>query len=233
MTDEFGNTAETSVTVEIVPAEMPETVLEEKVIYLTFDDGPAEPTGRLLDMLAKYDAKVTFFVTYTDPRYVDMIGRAYREGHSIGLHGYAHDPGHNYRSEEQYFEYFALMQEIIYEQTGEYTRLVRFPGGSSNTNSSIMRELTEDLTNIGCRYYDWNVQPENAERDYNIAAQNMKAVCARICSEGEAAPVVLMHDTGAWIRSAVELVLIWGKENGYTFKGIDMTTPEVHHRLRG
>ena len=236
VTDDFGRTVSAERVIEVVQAEMPETVVQEKVIYLTFDDGPAEPTEALLDMLAKYDAKVTFFVTYSDPRYVDMIGRAYREGHSIGLHGYAHNASLIYASEEDYFDYFDKMQEIIYEQTGEYTRIVRFVGGSSNSASigiceGIMSRLAEDLTNMGYRYYDWNVQPENAECDVSAAFQNIAGNAQRICAEGETVPISLQHDPGGWNRLVVERVIQWGLENGYTFKGIDLTTPEVHHRI--
>ena len=236
VTDDFGRTVSAERVIEVVQAEMPETVVQEKVIYLTFDDGPAEPTEALLDMLAKYDAKVTFFVTYSDPRYVDMIGRAYREGHSIGLHGYAHNASLIYASEEDYFDYFDKMQEIIYEQTGEYTRIVRFVGGSSNSASigiceGILSRLAEDLTNMGYRYYDWNVQPENAECDVSAAFQNIAGNAQRICAEGETVPISLQHDPGGWNRLVVERVIQWGLENGYTFKGIDLTTPEVHHRI--
>ncbi len=236
LTDDFGQTVTATRTIEIVKAEMPETVLQDKVIYLTFDDGPAEPTAALLDVLAKYDAKATFFVTYTDPRYVDMIGRAYREGHTIGLHGYAHNASLIYASEEAYFEYFDKMQEIIYEQTGTYAQVVRFVGGSSNTASigiceGIMTALAEDLTNIGYRYYDWNIQPEIAAYDVDEAYITLRYNAARICEEGEAAPISLQHDPGGWNVLVVEKVLQWGIENGYTFKGIDLTTPEVHHRI--
>lgn len=237
VTDDFGQTVSASRTVEIVPAELPETVLQEKVIYLTFDDGPAAPTEELLDMLAKYDAKVTFFVTYTDPRYVDLIGRAYREGHSIGLHGYAHDASKIYTGVDAYFEYFEKMQDIIYEQTGSYTRIVRFVGGSSNTSSAawcpgIMTKLAEDLTMMGYRYYDWNIQPENAELNVTSAFNNIRYNASYICEEGKDAPISLQHDTGGWNIAVTERVIQWGLENGYTFKGIDLTTPEVHHWIR-
>ena len=236
VTDEFGRTVSADRVVEVVQAEMPETVIQDKVIYLTFDDGPAAATEDLLDMLAKYDAKVTFFVTYSDPRYVDLIGRAYREGHSIGLHGYAHNASLIYASEEDYFDYFDKMQEIIYEQTGEYTRIVRFVGGSSNSASigiceGIMTALAEDLTNMGYRYYDWNVQPENADCDIDASFQNICGNAMRICGEGETVPISLQHDPGGWNCLVVERVIIWGMQNGYTFKGIDLTTPEVHHRI--
>ena len=237
LSDDFGQTVSATRTVEVVAAEMPETVLQEKVIYLTFDDGPAEPTEALLDMLAKYDAKVTFFVTNTDPRYVDMIGRAYREGHSIGIHGYVHDASKLYASEEAYFDYFDKLQELIYEQTGSYTRIVRFIGGSSNTASmavcdGIMSKLAEDLTLMGYRYYDWNIQPENSTCDIAAAATNIIGNSYSICNEGLTVPIPLQHDTGGWNRFVVERVIQWGMENGYTFKGIDITTPEVHHLIR-
>lgn len=61
-----------------------------KVIYLTFDDGPSYLTGQLLDILKKYNVKATFFVTGQKPAYFDYIGRAYREGHAIGVHTYSH-----------------------------------------------------------------------------------------------------------------------------------------------
>ena len=236
VTDDYGRSSSAVRRIEVVKADMPETVLQDKVIYLTFDDGPAEPTEDLLDMLAKYDAKVTFFVTYSDPRYVDLIGRAYREGHSIGVHGYAHNASLIYTSEEDFFDYFDKMEEIIYEQTGEYTRILRFVGGSSNTSSvpfceGIMTALTEDLTNMGYRYYDWNIQPENAEHDINESYITIRYNAQRICEEGEAAPITLQHDTGGWNCLVTEQVIRWGIENGYTFKGIDMTTPEVHHRI--
>ena len=237
VTDDEGFSTNVMRVVHIVPAQMPDVIFKDKVIYLTFDDGPAASTERLLDMLAKYDAKVTFFVTNTDPRYVDMIGRAYREGHSIGLHGYVHDASKLYASEESYFHYFDLMQELIYEQTGEYTRIVRFIGGSSNTsslhfNKGLMTRLTQDLGVMGYRYYDWNMQPENADADVKRSVQYLIGLSTSICEAGEAVPIGLQHDTGGWNVEVTEQVIKWGLEHGYTFEGITITTPEVHHRLR-
>lgn len=239
VTDDFGRTVSASRTIEVVPAELPETVLQENVIYLTFDDGPAESTEALLDMLAKYeDVKVTFFVTYSDPRYVDMIGRAYREGHSIGLHAYAHDASLIYAGEEAYFDYFGKMQEVIKEQTGEYTRLVRFVGGSSNSSSAafcpgIMSALAADLTTMGYRYYDWNIQPEPEDSavDLDLAFMTLRYGSYEYCREGVEPPISLQHDTAGWNVYVVERLIKWGLENGYTFKGIDLTTPEVHHHI--
>ncbi len=232
VSDDFGNSVSAKRHVEIVAAELPETVVQDKVIYLTFDDGPAESTGALLDLLAEYDAKATFFVTATDKNNSDMIGRAYREGHSIGVHAYKHAANVIYISEEAYFENFAKMEDLIYEQTGEYTRLVRFVGGSSNTSSmkvgeaGIMTKLAEDLTTMGYRYYDWNIQPENDECDAMRAFNNIVGQVPSLDT-----PIILQHDTAEWNITVVKLLLEWGTKHGYTFEGIDLTTPEVHHRI--
>ena len=74
---------------------------QEKIIYLTFDDGPGEYTEQLFDILDHYDVKVTFFVTNQEPEYQDLIGEAYRRGHTIGLHSYSHDYG-IYRCQDAY-----------------------------------------------------------------------------------------------------------------------------------
>ena len=63
----------------------------EKAIALTFDDGPAGHTEKLLDGLAEYNAKATFFVVGENAeKYPLVVGRAYDEGHLIGNHTYDH-----------------------------------------------------------------------------------------------------------------------------------------------
>ncbi|MDY4534980.1 polysaccharide deacetylase family protein, partial [Tractidigestivibacter sp.] len=49
----------------------------ERIVYLTFDDGPSKNTQRVLDILDRYGAKATFFVVGHDPDHYDMIKRAY------------------------------------------------------------------------------------------------------------------------------------------------------------
>ena len=124
------------------------------------------------------------------------------------------------------------MQEIIFEQTGEYVRLVRFPGGSSNTvsryNPGIMTRLTSDLNDMGYAYFDWNVSAadtaSNATR-YTVTENFKESVPKHDYS------VVLQHDTNAFSVDAVEDILFWGSRNGYTFRALDLTSPAVHHSV--
>ena len=66
---------------------------EEKIAYLTFDDGPNPSiTPKVLDILQKENIKATFFVIGKNvDTYPDIVKRAYNEGHYIANHGYDHN----------------------------------------------------------------------------------------------------------------------------------------------
>ena len=230
--NEQGETASAKRVVNVVPQPMPDTVVpEEKTIYLTFDDGPGPYTERLLNLLANYGVKATFFVTGNGPDYDDMIGRAYREGHAIGVHSYTHDYSRIYANEQAFFDDFQAMEDLIYSQTGSYTRLFRFPGGSSNTvsrnyNYGIMSRLARYMTDMGYVFFDWNVTSGDAGETTSTyrVAENVKNGCSEhtVC-------VVLQHDIKGFSVDAVENIIIWGRNHGYTFKPLDETSFGAHH----
>jgi peptidoglycan/xylan/chitin deacetylase (PgdA/CDA1 family) len=68
---------------------------DQKQLYLTFDDGPIpEVTPWVLDQLAEYDAKATFFcVGENVQRYPKIFKRTVEEGHTVGNHTYNHLSG--------------------------------------------------------------------------------------------------------------------------------------------
>ena len=96
----------------------------------------AQNTGKILDILKKYNAKATFFVTGNNQKYDSMMKRAYDEGHAIGLHTYSHDYKEVYASEKAYFEDLKKISDLVEKVTGEKSHIIRFPGGSSNTVSA-------------------------------------------------------------------------------------------------
>ena len=233
LTSDFGDTVSAVRHVTVVPVGLPETVKPEgKVIYLSFDDGPGPYTAQLLDILKAYGVKATFFVTNQAPRYIDLIGRAYREGHSIGVHTSVHDYDLIYSSEEAYFKDFFAMEEIVYQQTGSYSRLFRFPGGSSNTvsrfNPGIMTRLTQAMNDMGYQYYDWNVVSGDAggTNKTKQIIQNIKDGCTE-----HRVSMILQHDIKDYSVAAVEPVIKWGLENGYTFLPLQLDSPGMHHGL--
>lgn len=231
VTDDAGNTATATRTVHVEPQPQPDTVSPgSKIVYLTFDDGPGPYTGDLLWILHKYNVKATFFVTGANPENYDDIGLAASLGHSIGLHSYSHVYDSIYASEEAYFEDLNKIQAIVKEQTGAETTLIRFPGGSSNTasdfNPGIMTSLTQAVTDMGYQYFDWNVLSGDAGEttDPDTVAWN---VCSGIYKNNVS--IVLQHDIKAYSVEAVEAILAWGIENGYTFLPLTASSPTAHH----
>lgn len=234
VTDQAGNTATAQRTLEVVGADNPETVTPEgKVIYLTFDDGPGPYTEQLLDVLKKYNVKATFFVVDTGSRYHDVLRRIVNEGHSIGVHCTDHTYSKIYVSEDAYFADMENMKNIIFEQTGVSTQLIRFPGGSSNTaskkyNVGIMTRLTKALRARGYQYFDWNVDSNDAG-----GAKTAEQVYDNVISgcSNRRVSVVLQHDIKKYSVEAVEDIIIWGLANGYQFLPLDVTSPHAHHGL--
>jgi peptidoglycan/xylan/chitin deacetylase (PgdA/CDA1 family) len=156
--------------------------------------------------------------------------RIVNEGHSIAIHTMSHNYSQIYKSEEAYFADIQGMQNLIREQTGVTTWLMRFPGGSSNTvsrfNEGIMTYLTQAVQDMGFCYFDWNVDSMDAggARSAKDVFENVKdGVSARRIS------IVLQHDIKGFSVEAVEKILIWGIENGYKFLALDMTSPTSHH----
>jgi peptidoglycan/xylan/chitin deacetylase (PgdA/CDA1 family) len=229
--DEAGNETSVERTVVVEPMDRVETVYPDgKIIYLTFDDGPGGYTQRLLDILAKYNVKATFFVVGTGS--VSLLDDIVDQGHSIAIHAYSHDYKKIYASEDAYFEDLLSMQQLIYDHTGVWTTLIRFPGGSSNTvsrfNPGVMSRLTKAVQDMGFQYFDWNVDSNDAggARDAATVAANVIAGCSV-----RRVSVVLQHDIKGYSVDAVEQIIQWGLANGYTFLPMDPSSPTMHHGI--
>jgi peptidoglycan/xylan/chitin deacetylase (PgdA/CDA1 family) len=205
-----------------------------KVIYLTFDDGPTQYTGELLNILSKYNVKATFFVTGMRSNYFYYIGEAYRQGHSIALHSNTHNYSYIYSSVDAYFNDLSAISEIVKNQTGNYSKLVRFPGGGSNTVSrnyslGIMSTLSRMLNERGYKYFDWNVSSGDAGSTVLSSEEYARNV---INGLGDGSYyIVLQHDTNINSIRAVSSIIEYGISHGYSFKALDLNSPTVHHRI--
>ena len=201
-----------------------------KVVYLTFDDGPGPYTKKLLDILDKYGVKATFFVAGQKPAYRYMIGETYRRGHTIALHTYSHQYS-IYSSEDTYYADLKKIEDVCVEQTGVKPTIVRFPGGTSNSVSKqyckgIMTALTKSITYHGYLYCDWNVSSGDAggvKTKEEVANNVINGIKRNNVS------IVLQHDISSFSVDAVETIITWGLANGYTFLPMDENTPMVHH----
>jgi len=200
----------------------------DRIVYLTFDDGPSDYTAELLDILKKYGVKATFFVTGAGSD--EMIKREYDEGHQIGLHTFTHTYSVVYKSDEAFMGDLRWIQNRVKDATGYESHLMRFPGGSSNTVSrnysrGIMSRLVKTVANEGFHYFDWNVSSGDAggattsDAVYNNVVNSLK----------EGYSIVLQHDTKKFSIDAVERIIQYGMANGYTFERLEESSPGAHH----
>ena len=208
-------------------------IVSNGIIYLTFDDGPnSGTTNVILDILKEEGVKATFFVTNKGPD--ELIKREFDEGHTVALHTASHDYAIVYASVDSYFNDLYSVQDRVKRITGEESKIIRFPGGSSNTVSrkycnGIMSTLTQEVQNRGFKYYDWNLSSGDAaggspapETIYNNVVSNLRR---------DRANMVLMHDIKTYTRDALRDIIRYGKSNGYRFEKITMDTEMVTQRV--
>lgn len=228
VTDASGNT--TSMVRKVIVFQ--EGSLKGGVIYLTFDDGPhGANTTKILDVLKKYNVKATFFVTMGGPD--SLIKREHDEGHTVALHTASHQYNLVYQSVDAYYQDLNQIHDRVQRITGVDSKIIRFPGGSSNTVSrryspGIMTALTKDVVAKGYRYYDWNISSGDAGNTtssqvvYQTVVGNLRK---------DRANMVLMHDVKSYTAAAIEDIVKYGLANGYQFEKITYTTPMITQRV--
>ena len=124
------------------------------------------------------------------------------------------------------------MNEIIKKYTGNFSNILRFPGGSSNTISrkykrGIMTELTREVSNLGYTYFDWNV----ASGDVNGYSKNR--IYKRIIKSLNDKPtIILMHDTKYNTLKVLPEIITYAKQNGYRFEVLSENSYNIHFKVR-
>lgn len=191
----------------------------EKEIALTFDDGPdAEFTPELLDLLARYKAKATFFVVGSHAEGQEgLLSRMKAEGHVIGIHNYVHKsnwlmrPGTVQRQIE-------MTNDIIEKATGKRSIYYRPPWGIVNVFDFAKAGYLHIIL-WSAMFSDWKL---------NVGAEKLKKRMMKRLNPGE---VLLLHDCGRTFGAdpeapknmliALQSYLEEGTKQGFRFVGID------------
>ena len=171
---------------------------EEKVAYLTFDDGPTKiATPKILEILRKYEVHASFFVIgYRVNEFPNIVKQAYEEGHFIANHGYSHKNSILYRSKEDFFNEIKQTDNAIANAIGcDYycSHIFRFPNGStSNPNNEMKKYCKNYLSDFGYAYVDWNALNNDSIKKYSSSQllSNLKKSC-----KNKQSLIILMHDT--------------------------------------
>ena len=151
----------------------------QKRVYLTFDDGPIpECTPQVLDILARYGVKATFFMVADNAsRYPELLERVRHEGHAVGNHTYHHVKG------------FRVSTRVYLDEVEQASRVLgtksfRPPHGR------MRRSQKEALIKQGFTIYLWDVLTHDYNPCYTV--DKMLSVVKRYTRNGT---ILVMHDS--------------------------------------
>ena len=175
-----------------------------KVVYLTFDDGPIPAcTPQVLDILARYQAKATFFmVAENAARYPDLVARVCEGGHTVGNHTFHHMRG--YQSSTQDYVADALLGEKILQ-----TKLFRPPHGFMRPSqfAAVKDKYTTVMWDVVTRDYSRNLDGEQVLDNVRRYTRN--------------GSIIVFHDSlkaEKNLHYALPRAIEWLLDNGYQFE---------------
>ena len=186
-----------------VPAPAPTT--GNKVIALTFDDGPGPYTAHLLDVLDQYGAKATFFLIGSKvSSQANVVRSIHARGHQLGNHSWSH-PELPKLPVNQIAGEIDRTNDAIKQATGVTPAILRPPYGAVNG------VVLEQLRLRGMSSILWSVDT----RDW--ADRNSEIVCSRAVAGARPGAIILMHDIHQTSVNAVPCILSALKQQGYSF----------------
>ncbi len=209
------------------------TDVDEKIVYLTFDDGPTPKiTEQILDTLKKYNVKATFFIVGKEIKGREAIlKRIYEEGHGIGLHTYSHNFKIIYKTPESFIAEMDKTSATINDTLGTNLdlKVIRFPGGSAGRlNKNFYNKLCEK----GYLIFDWNVDLQDGIKG-NLSPECFLANSKK-CMDKSNRRIILAHcnSNNQNTCTALDQIITYYTQEGYIFKAIDHTTPPYYYRFK-
>lgn len=182
---------------------------DEKVLYLTFDDGPQPgATSFVLDELKKYNAKATFFCIGSNVKlHFELYKRILMEGHAVGNHTYDHLNGWK-TSDKEYLDNIIEAAKIIDSHLFRppYGRITKFQLSATRGEKLQMKTIMWDVVSGD---FDNSIKPENC---YLNVVKNAR--------EGS---IVVFHDSLKALNAlnhALPKVLQYFSEKGFQFKSL-------------
>lgn len=178
---------------------------QEKVVALTFDDGP-DPlyTGFMLDVLKEKQVKATFFVLGENVKQnPDLLKRISVEGHEIGNHGYSHS-----YTTSQFIRELIRTDEVVYQAIQQHTLFYRPPGGL------FSKSVLEGVKDTGHVLTLWSIDSNDWR---NPGAPRIVRNVVKNTFPGS---IILLHDGGEKREQTIQAlssIIEELKQQGYRF----------------
>jgi len=195
----------------------------DKVVYLTFDDGPSKNvTPQILDILKQYNVKATFFVIGQNAeKNPALIARMAKEGHAVASHSYSHNYDFLYGDAESFRSELNATRNVLTSIVGEkgFSDIFRFPGGAFGDQHT---ELKAVLIEENVPYVNWNCLTGDAETKAPISADLITRAKRSARNARSSSLVLLMHDAGAKQATADALpaIIEHFRGEGYRFSAL-------------
>lgn len=195
----------------------------DKTVYLTFDDGPAQATIEILNLLSKYNVKATFFMLEPSMKqYSQIVQRVIQEGHKIGMHGVTHDKNKYYLNRQTVVTEMIQGQQTLQEITGTSPNLIRTPYGSK---PHMTPDYIQAVTQAGFYMWDWNIDSEDWKLTDGTFVQNTIQQINHFKKEEPI--VILLHDRETTAKH-LENLLQYLINNGYSLDVLSEELEPVH-----
>lgn len=184
-----------------------------KNVVLTFDDGVhIDITPKVLDILARYKAKATFFVIgkhIETPEAQAILRRMQAEGHGIGNHSYSHSTFFDFYGTRRIENELKLTHNLIARATGEPPRWFRPPYGVTTPHIGLAVRRMQYQT-IG-----WSV------RSLDTVVKSPEVLLGRVMKQVRGGDIILLHDHHAHILAFLPLLLEQLRGGGYEVGGLE------------
>ncbi|WP_340400427.1 polysaccharide deacetylase [Paenibacillus sp. FSL H8-0079] len=202
---------------------------QDKVVYLSFDDGPGNHTREVLDILRKEQVPATFFVLGEQAeRYPELIRALVEDGHALGNHTFNHQYEQLYSDFKVFWKQIKQTEEVLERITGFRPDLLRAPGG---TYGHFDQSYFDLLQLGGYTVMDWNVDSGDSKRK-GVPAKEILSNSTKVPA-GARSVIVLMHDGGAHAETVKALpgIIKYYRDHGYRFDTMKSTDQPVQFRV--
>jgi len=194
-----------------------------KVVYLTFDDGPsANNTPQVLDILKQNNVKATFFILGRSAKtYPALLKRIHDEGHSIGNHSYSHDYKKLYSSAQVFMDEVHQTDNLFQELLGTRSKMLRAPGG---TVGHFKADFFDRVHAEGFKVYQWTIDSGDSKSLHVQAETIIATVEGELKKYNEA--IILFHDSDTKKETvrALPVVINYLRQEGYDIRPL---TPDT------
>ena len=184
----------------------------EKVVYLTFDDGPdAEQTPQVLDVLKRNNATATFFcIGNRIAGNEQILKRIIDDGHTIGNHSFSHINSFPLFSRRRMIADIEQCQKAIESATGTAPTLFRPPFGVTNPT------ISKAVKNLNLKTIGWTIRTYDTNRCSNAK------IARRISRQLRPGAIILLHDRLPQSAERLQMVIDTVKAAGYTIGNLSI-----------